>query len=286
MTQPPSYPGSSDGEENLPPTHRPYGEPEEPQPTPGEQQPYGQQPYGEQQPYGQQPAPGEQQPYGQPPGYDQQYGQQYGQQPYGQQPAYGQQYGQQPYGAWQGPNDAKRGTNGTSIAAFILNLTPCGLIIPGWICAVIGLRQIKRDGTKGRWAAITALVLGVVWLLVFGAAGFGIKYLVDNVVTVDNAEVGTCVNTSTNSDDEVSLLKKDCGDGHDAEIIATGTLSSDDIDGFSSEQDFCAGAYSGDADLSGYKLSAVAEDVPPQDGDKYVCLAENTDGSDLTSKIG
>jgi hypothetical protein len=46
VTQPPSYPGSSDGEENLPPTHRPYGEPEEPQPTPGEQQPYGQQPYG------------------------------------------------------------------------------------------------------------------------------------------------------------------------------------------------------------------------------------------------
>lgn len=261
MTQPPSYPGSSDDGENLPPTHRPYGEPEEPQqPAYGEQQqPYGQQPYGQQQ---------------------------YGQQPYGQQPAYGQQYGQQPYGAWQGPNDAKRGTNGTSIAAFILNLTPCGLVIPGWICAVIGLRQIKRDGTKGRWAAITALVLGVVWLLVFAAAGFGIKYLVDNVVTVDNAEVGTCVNTSTNSDDEVSLLKKDCGDGHDAEIIATGTLSSDDIDGFSSEQDFCAGAYSGDADLSGYKLSAVAEDVPPQDGDKYVCLAENTDGSDLTSKIG
>ena len=277
MTQPPSYPGSSDDGENLPPTHRQYGEPEEPQ-----QPQYGEQPQSGQQ-YGEQPAYGQQPPYGQQPAYGQQ---PYGQQPgYGQQP-YGQQYGQQPYGAWQGPNDARKGTNGTSIAAFILNLTPCGLVIPGWICAVIGLRQIKRDGTKGRWAAITALVLGVVWLLVFAAAGFGIKYLVDNVVTVDNAEVGTCVNTTTNDDDTVSLLKKDCGDGHDAEVVATGTLSSDDIDGFSSEQAFCESVYFGDADVTAYKLSAVAEDVPPEDGDKFVCLAENTDGSDLTSKIG
>ncbi|MET1058262.1 MAG: DUF4190 domain-containing protein, partial [Nocardioides sp.] len=173
MTQPPSYPGSGDGSEDdgrqgdQPPTYGEQGPPPTP-PVYGQpgQQPdqYGQQPYpqpGGQQggQYGGQP----EQPYGQPGG---QYGQQpYGQQQYGQQQYGGQQYGgQQPgYGQWQGANDAQRGTNGASIAAFVLNLTPCGLVIPGWICAIIGLRQIKRDGTKGRWAAISALVLGALW---------------------------------------------------------------------------------------------------------------------------
>ncbi|WP_119728426.1 hypothetical protein [Thermomonospora amylolytica] len=90
---------------------------------PGQQAPYGQQPYGQpqgqaaygapggqqgypQQPYGQQPEG--QQPYGQPqgaqgqqPAYGAQPGQQYGQQPYGQPGQHGQQP-QQPYGQPQG----------------------------------------------------------------------------------------------------------------------------------------------------------------------------------------
>ena len=72
----PTGPGD---DSSLPPTHQPYGQPQQPQP------PYGQ----PDQPYGQQP------PYGQP-----QYGQpQYGQPQYGQQPPYGQP--QPPYGAPQ-----------------------------------------------------------------------------------------------------------------------------------------------------------------------------------------
>ncbi len=229
---------------------------------------------------GEQGLPPTHQEYGQ-----QQHGQQHGQQPYGNQP-YGQQpYGNQPYGQWQGGNDAQRGTNGTSIAAFVLNLTPCGLVIPGWICAVIGLRQIKRDGTKGRWAAITALVLGVVWGLVFAGLAVGGVWLFNNIVTVDNAEVGQCVNTDE-SDNEVSLFKKDCGEGHDAEIVAVGTLTDGDVAAMSSEQGFCEDKYTGDGDLSGYSWQAIAEDVPPQAGDKFVCLVENGDGSQLDEKVG
>ena len=256
--QPPAYP--------PPPTHQEYGRSGEQPPAYGGQQ-YGQQPYG--QPYGQQP-------------YGQQYGQQgYGQQPYGQQQGYGQQYA-----AWQGGNDAKRGTNGTSIAAFVLNLTPCGLIVPGWVCAAIGLRQIRRDGTKGRWMAITAIVLGFVWLAAYVAGGFGIKYLVDQFITVDSAEVGQCVNTDEN-DNEVSLMKRDCTESHDAEIVAVGTLTADHMATLlQGEQTFCESVYEGDADLEGYRWQAIAEDVPPQQGDRFVCLVQNNDGSKLTEPVG
>src|SRR5699024_7534758 len=143
---------------------------------PGQQPPaYGQPSYGDQPPEYGQPAYG-QPAYGQPA-----YGQPaYGQDPYGQDPygqgAYGQApYGQSPYGqgdqygAWQGGNDLQQKNNGTSIAALVLNVTPCGLVIPGWICAVIGLRQIKRDGSKGRWMAITSLAMGLLWAILIVA---------------------------------------------------------------------------------------------------------------------
>lgn len=304
MTQPPSWPGSgNDGSGNgsddgsheddrtqssgqpgsgqpasgqpgaPPPSHQEYGRSGEQPPAYGDQQ-YGQPPYGQlygQQGYGQQGYG--QQPYGQQQGY--------GQQPYGQQQGYGQQYA-----AWQGGNDAKRGTNGTSIAAFVLNLTPCGLIVPGWVCAAIGLRQIRRDGTKGRWMAITAIVLGFVWLAAYVAGGFGIKYLVDQFITVDSAEVGQCVNTDEN-DNEVSLMKRDCTESHDAEIVAVGTLTADHMATLlQGEQTFCESVYEGDADLEGYRWQAIAEDVPPQQGDRFVCLVQNNDGSKLTEPVG
>ena len=274
--QPPSYP--------PPPTHQEYGRSGDQPPAYGDhgQQASGQQPYG-QQGYGQQ-------GYGQP-GYGQP-----GQQPYGQQ-GYGQQGGQQgygqpyppggQYGAWQGGNDAKRGTNGTSIAAFVLNLTPCGLVVPGWVCAAIGLRQIRRDGTKGRWMAVTSIVLGFVWLAAIVAGGIGIKYFVDQFVTVDTAEVGQCVDTDTTSDNDVTLMKKDCTESHDAEIVAVGTLDSDNMANLlQGEQTFCEAAYEGDADLDGYRWQAIAEDVPPQRGDRFVCIVEPNDGSKLTERVG
>jgi uncharacterized membrane protein YhaH (DUF805 family) len=71
-------------------------DPQQPYGKRDDDQPYGQQPYGQQDPYGQQQAAGQQgngqqQPYGQ---------QQSGQQPWGQ-PSAGQQYGQQQHGQQQ-----------------------------------------------------------------------------------------------------------------------------------------------------------------------------------------
>ena len=314
MTQPPSYPGSGNGSEDgddtthsadqggeqppsygeqgpPPQTHQEYGQPEQ---QPGA---YGQQPqYGDQQPYGQQPYGGQpQQPYGQQGG---QYGQQpqYGdQQPYGQQPYAGQQQG---YGQWQGANDAKRGTNGTSIAAFVLNLTPCGLVIPGWICAIIGLRQIKRDGTKGRWAAISALVLGALWAVAIVGLALGGVYLFKNIITPDNAEAGMCVNIEHDGD-SISMFKKGCGDDHDGQIVYVGSYGDAKTQVDPSELDSASGedqiaeslcrqlAPNGDSLGDEYKWGLASEDPDsPDDGDKFVCYVEPTDGHKLSDKVG
>ncbi len=313
MTQPPSYPGSdhgsedgddttrgagqggeqppSYGEQGPPPqTHQEYGQPEQ-QPGAYGQQPYPQQggPYGGQ--YGEQP----QQPYGQQGG---QYGQQpqYGdQQPYGQQPYAGQQQG---YGQWQGANDAKRGTNGTSIAAFILNLTPCGLVIPGWICAIIGLRQIKRDGTKGRWAAISALVLGALWAVAIVGLALGGVYLFKNIITPDNAEAGMCVNIEHDGD-SISMFKKGCSDDHDGQIVYVGSygdaktkVDPSQLDSASGEDQIAESlcrqlAPNGDSVGDEYKWGLASENPDnPADGDKFVCYVEPKDGNKLSQKVG
>ena len=302
MTQPPSYPGSGNDPEDGDDKTRIAGQGGS---TPGGEQPpsYGEQgpppqthqQYGQE--YGQQPYPqqggqygDQQQPYGQ-------QGGQYGQQPYGQQgqPYAGQQQG---YGQWQGGNDAKRGTNGTSIAAFILNLTPCGLVIPGWICAIIGLRQIKRDGTKGRWAAITALVLGAVWALAIVGLAFGGVYLFKNIITPDNAEAGMCVNIDHDGD-SISMFKRGCGDDHDGQIVYVGSygdaktkVDPSELDAASGEDQIAESlcrqlASNGDSIGDEYKWGLASEDPDnPSDSDKFVCYVEPKDGSKLSSKVG
>ena len=317
MTQPPSYPGSGDdsqpedgddrtdhaGQGDQPP---PYGEPG---PPPAHQEhgqqgqqpgPYGEQPgpYGEQgqQPYGQQGGQYGQPAYGQQPG---QYGQQpYGQQQYGQQQYGQQQYGQQQYGQWQGGNDAKRGTNGTAIAAFVLNLTPCGLVLPGWICAIVGLRQIKRDRTKGRWAAIASLVLGAIWALAIGGLAVGGVWLYNNIITPDNAEAGMCVNIDHDGDN-ISMMKQDCGDDHDGQIVYVGSygdaktmVDPAELEGATGEDEIAESlcrqlAPNGDIFGDEFSWGLASEDPDnPSDGDKFVCYIEPSDGDKLTEKVG
>ena len=114
----------------------------------------------------QQPPPGFQgpagqgrQPYGQPP---------YGQQPYGQQPM-----GYQPYG--MPPTAAPQGTNGLSIAGFVLsmvNIIPCFWFFPlpavlGVVFGFISRNQIKNNpGAKGKGLATAGLIIGVIFVAV------------------------------------------------------------------------------------------------------------------------
>jgi hypothetical protein len=291
MTLPP-YPGSEDpekddqGEETPPPTEPP---------------PYGQQPYGQPpQPYGQQPPPytGQQPPYGQPPGGQQPpYGQQPGQPAYGQQPPYGQQpgqppYGQQPYGAapygaWQGANDPGRGTSGVSIASFVLALTCC-LGIPAIICGILGIRKTGPNGQKGRWMAVTGIVLGILGTLITVGVVIGVVWVSQNFITPDNAEVGMCVDTDEDGD-SISMLKAGCSEDHDAEVFAVHELTGDEAAEFDPDTsgELCASRIddpslftSGD-----YEPYTVYENDDAEEGDVIVCLIQRTDGDPLEEKL-
>lgn len=140
---------------------------------------------------------------------------------------YGQQYGGQQYGAWQGGNDASRPTDGVSIAAFVLSLTCC-LSLVGLILGFFGLKRTKDDQRKGRWAAITAIPVGIIGTLIL-AGGIGwVAWFSGQLVTPDNAEVGQCVNIDDGDDNNVTLTKKDCGEEHDGQLFAVEKLSGED----------------------------------------------------------
>jgi hypothetical protein len=273
VTNPPHYPGSENDDQGSPPSgQQPVGDhPEYGPPTygPPHQPGYGQPAYGQ---------PGQ---YGQP-GYGQ----------YGQ-PAYGQP-GQ--YGQWQGGNDANRSTSGTALVSFILNLTCCGLAVPGIICGFIALRQIKRTGAKGRWMAITGIVLGFVWALVLAGAAAAVFIYAGNTVTPDNAEVGQCLNVNElETDDEaietVELRRQDCSEEHDAEIAVVHELTAADGELSDMIPLLCEQSLAPDVktalDASGidYLLQGVVEDPPGDEGDTMICYVESADGSSLGESI-
>lgn len=270
--------GSSEG---RPPEQPPYGQPS------GEQPPYGQPQYGQPQ-YGQQPGAPES-PYGQ-----QQYGQQpYGQAPYGQAP-YGQApYGQQPYGQgytpWQQGNDAAKGTDGFSVASFVTGLICC-FGLPAVVLGVVGILRTKDGERKGRWMAITGLVLGVVGAIAWVLIAIGIASADLSGSDPLGLDTGECFNSDdiTDENDEIGLVDEvSCSERHDAEVVAAWTVDSDET-GSSVESeapvDTCLGRLSASEQAqvatSGLNVGAITED--PEDigeGDRLVCYVYSEEQS-------
>ncbi|GAA2146215.1 hypothetical protein GCM10009844_21950 [Nocardioides koreensis] len=174
--------GSGNDDQQLPPTHQPYGQ--NPYGAPGQQPPaYGQNPYEQgpsgQQPYGTPPPAqnpyGQQQPYGQgqPPYGQQPYGQPYGQQPYGQQPGYG-------YGA---PAPANHPSATTALVLSLIGLVGiafCGgitlVLSPfAWRTGAKAVREIDANPGMygGRDQANAGRIMGIIGtvLLVIGIIG-------------------------------------------------------------------------------------------------------------------
>lgn len=141
--------------------------------------------------------------------------QSYGSSDYGNQ--YGGQYGA---GAWQGGNDASRSTDGVSIAGFIFSLTCC-LSFVGVILGIIGLGRTKDGQRKGRWAAITAIILGLVLTVGVAVGGFFVWKYVEGSISLDSAEVGQCMDINEDND-TVFMQEKECDETHDAEIVWVG----------------------------------------------------------------
>ncbi|TDD46811.1 DUF4190 domain-containing protein [Kribbella antibiotica] len=242
---------TSDPTQQLPTQPAPPAQPPQsgwvaPGSTPG-QAPYGQ-PSG-QTPYG--PPPPVQPPYGQPPVQQpvQQpgYGQAPGQAPYGQQqPGYGQPgYGQPGYPAAYGygyPAQGGNGTNSLAIASLVCGLGSLmiGISAPfGVGLGIAALVQLKRRPQDGKGMAITGIISGAIvtvggGLLIALFVGLGLAYDDANSspypspsssyssgTYVEDLAVGECFNDG-NEDGEV--IRRDCGLGHDGEIISNVTL--------------------------------------------------------------
>lgn len=228
------------------------------------------------------------QPYGQP--YPQQYPPQ---SPYGQQP-----YGQQRYGASGQANDPSRGWSGTAISALVTSLTCC-LGFLGVILGVIGIFRTGDGKGKGRWMAVTGIVVGL-----FGTVamiGFGVLIAIGlNTVTPDNAEVGMCIDVEHRAAAEIGLTKRDCTEEHDGQIYGVHELTAaeaDELDATASDQArFCLPEAAEHLSISGtagfdegreavlvggerVRLDSATKDPEnPVAGDKIVCYLEATSG--------
>lgn len=209
-----------------------------------------------------------------------------GQAPYGQ-GGYGQPpYGQGGYGLTPDATDAPRKTDAVSITGFVMAFT-CFLSPIGVILGLVGLGRTKGGQRKGRWAAIAAIPLGLIFSAVLALIIFGVVFVVKNNVTPDNAEPGQCVAVSRDNG-EYSLLKQDCTETHDAEVIYVGTASDYEgsLSGTVDPIDVCTSLLpAGDLEtLSSYPdelvinlVIADPENISPDD--TFLCFAEKTLGS-------
>jgi hypothetical protein len=173
---------------------------------------------------------------------------------------------------------------GLAIAALVLAFIPCLQII-SLILAIIVL--VKKKAGKG--LAIAALIIDILAIVgITIAVVAGGLWISNNVITVENAEKGQCVETTT-EDDTVSLLKKDCSEAHDAEVIVVGDLTADELATYETDvAAVCETRLTDDggdpAELTGDSWQLLTEEIPPSEGDAFVCLIENSDGSKLPAK--
>lgn len=212
--------------------------------------------------------------------------------PPGQGPPYGAPPppGQNPYGATPYPGGgepAGQKTDGVSIAAFVTSLVCCAPV--GLVLGIVGMRRTKDGQRKGRWAAVTGLILGILGTIGLIVVGIFVAFVISNSVTPGNAEVGQCVNIDTD-DNEVTMQKKDCTEDHDGEIVAVEKVDSDNKEAIEATMaDYCSVVID-EADLatiqanSDLDLNAVIEDPSKvENGDHLVCYVESD--SKLDEKI-
>jgi hypothetical protein len=206
--------------------------------------------------------------------------------PYGNENPYGGQppEGQSPYGATPYPG-------GGEYAGQAAPPKTDGVSIPvGVILGIIGISRTKNGQRKGRWAAVTGLILGVLGIVAWIGLFAGGYWIFSNVVTPENAEVGQCVDIEED-DGSVSMLKKDCSEDHDAEIVGVEELDGDAAQAAEEQQvAYCSEVMSEEdfATVTGredLELQAVFEDPNNvEDGDHIVCYAEATSGK-LDEKV-
>lgn len=173
----------------------------------------------------------------------------------------------------------------------MLSLLCCTSIV-GLILGIVGLGRTKDGVRSGRWAAVSAVVIGAIGTLAFaGIIGFFVWFGTSTVLLSDAAP-GQCVNVDEIGDGpDATLYKKDCDEDHDAEIVAADSfdrkqaavVDPGDPDAVCEEEvepDYADALASGD-----YELGIVYESDDPEPGEVFACYLERTDGADLTESI-
>ena len=223
----------------------------------------------------------------------------YGGNPYGN-PGDQNPYGGPPYGggtpppAYGAPQPA--GTDGVSIASFVLSLLCCGPI--GLILGFVGLSRTKNGQRKGRGFAIAGIIIGILGIIGGVVAGVVIALAAKDVVSINDLETGQCINADglkASESGSVGLITKvDCTDSHDGEVIATKTLSADEASNYnfgdeSQINDICISML--DPGVAArlndpkYFINALTESKTPSSGDQVSCVITLANGDDLTEDL-
>lgn len=198
----------------------------------------------------------------------------------------------QPFQAYAGPNDGSAGYSGLAIASFVCGLTCC-LGIPAVVLGAIGIAKTGAGRARGRWMAVTGVVLGVLGTLAMVLVGLGIFVISDRVVTPANAEPGQCVQAETDGDN-VTMIDLGCSMEHNAQIFAVITPTSADVEADRTQMQLCitrlAGAFpdvpvravdgSPRLDLPGEQVEVAAASARTEleAGSPVACWVEATDG--------
>lgn len=203
--------------------------------------------------------------------------------------------GGNPYGGYQpyGGGAPLPRTDGISIAALVCALTCCAGPI-GVGLGIAGIVRTKAGLRRGRWAAVTGLVVGSIATLAMVAVAVASVVAISNTVYEEDAEVGQCVNTGflgTESDD---LWDASCAEEHDAEVVAVTEVSTDlerAYDRGASAKDLCApladDAYTAALADPAYRLDYATDALDEQisEADWLVCYLERVDGEQIEGPL-
>ena len=161
--------------------------------------------------------------------------------------------------------------------------------------AIVVLVKSRGGQNHGKGLAIAALIISVIYLIAWVVGGGALYNYAKDFKDVNDLKAGDCITakglTDTGSENVTEIRSVSCSDKHDGEVLATVKLTKDQADNYSTTPfaEFCdpAIAAAGKTDLIVDPVTYTALTVAdPEAGDKAACIAYNSDGSKLTSKLG